>query len=110
MPNLQTVCGAMIVQMKITLGATYPELEWAMAQQEAGKSASDFSGREAEVMAIYLKFNTANKHKMRIAYSGVRDSFDSAEVMFVIYGCGELSIAHDENPAERAGFLKAVRR
>ena len=46
------------------LGATYPELEWAMAQQEAGKLASDFSGREAEVMAIYLKFNTANKHKM----------------------------------------------
>jgi len=46
------------------LGATYPELEWAMAQQEAGKSAADFSGREAEVMAIYLKFNTANKHKM----------------------------------------------
>src|SRR5210317_1783433 len=46
------------------LGATYPELEWAMAQQEAGKTASDFSGREAEVMAIYIKFNTANKHKM----------------------------------------------
>jgi NAD+ synthase len=46
------------------LGASYPELEWAMAQQEAGKSVSDFSGREAEVMAIYLKFNTANKHKM----------------------------------------------
>ncbi len=46
------------------LGATYPELEWAMAQQEAGKSPSDFIGREAEVMAIYLSFNTANKHKM----------------------------------------------
>ena len=47
------------------LGATYPELEWAMAQQEAGKSPTDFSGREAEVMEIYLKFNTANKHKMQ---------------------------------------------
>jgi len=35
-----------------------------MAQQEAGKSDSDFSGREAEVMAIYFKFNSANKHKM----------------------------------------------
>ncbi len=46
------------------MGATYPELEWAMAQQEAGKSPTDFSGREAEVMEIYLKFNTANKHKM----------------------------------------------
>ena len=46
------------------LGASYPELEWAMAQKEAGKSASDFSGREAEVMIIYNRFNTANKHKM----------------------------------------------
>ena len=46
------------------LGASYPELEWAMSQHEAGKSAADFSGREAEVMAIYLRFNTANKHKM----------------------------------------------
>ena len=46
------------------LGATYPELEWAMAQQEAGKSTTDFTGLEAEVMEIYLKFNTANKHKM----------------------------------------------
>ena len=36
-----------------------------MAQQEAGKSPTDFSGREAEVMEIYLKFNTANKHKMQ---------------------------------------------
>jgi NAD+ synthase len=35
-----------------------------MAQQEAGKSALDFSGREAEVMTIYNRFNTANKHKM----------------------------------------------
>jgi NAD+ synthase len=35
-----------------------------MAQQEAGKSPTDFIGREAEVMEIYLKFNTANKHKM----------------------------------------------
>ena len=46
------------------LGATYPELEWAMAQQEAGKSPTDFTGREAQVMEIYLQFNTANKHKM----------------------------------------------
>jgi NAD+ synthase len=35
-----------------------------MGQQEAGKSGSDFSGREAEVMTIYNRFNTANKHKM----------------------------------------------
>ena len=35
-----------------------------MAQQEAGKLPSNYLGREAEVMEIYLKFNTANKHKM----------------------------------------------
>ena len=46
------------------LGASYPELEWAMEQQEAGKSPKYFSGREAEVMTIYNRFNTANKHKM----------------------------------------------
>ena len=46
------------------LGATYLELEWAMAQQEAGKLPSNYLGREAEVMEIYHRFNTANKHKM----------------------------------------------
>jgi len=46
------------------LGASYPELEWAMEQHEAGRSQQDFSGREAEVMTIYNRFNTANKHKM----------------------------------------------
>ena len=46
------------------LGATYPELEWAMTQNEAGKKASDFKGREAEVKVIYNRFHTANTHKM----------------------------------------------
>ncbi|OED42712.1 NAD(+) synthase [Chromatiales bacterium (ex Bugula neritina AB1)] len=46
------------------LGATYPELEWAMSQQQQGKITEDFSGREAEVMAIYLRLNAANQHKM----------------------------------------------
>ncbi|NAS29461.1 NAD(+) synthase [Flavobacteriaceae bacterium R38] len=46
------------------IGATYPELEWAMKMVEEGKSISDFEGREKEIMTIYLKFNTANKHKM----------------------------------------------
>jgi len=46
------------------IGATYPELEWAMEQQIAGKNAEDFSGREKEVMEIYLRFNRATQHKM----------------------------------------------
>jgi NAD+ synthase len=43
------------------IGATYPELEWAM----------DFSGDEAmiserqqEVLKIYRRFNSINQHKM----------------------------------------------
>ena len=46
------------------LGANYDELEWAMTQQEAGRTPQDFSGREQEVMQIYLKLNRANRHKM----------------------------------------------
>jgi NAD+ synthase len=46
------------------LGATYDELEWAMAEDENGKSASDFSGRQSEVFEIYKRLNRQNKHKM----------------------------------------------
>lgn len=46
------------------IGATYPELEWAMAQAEAGASQDDFKGREAEVFAIYQKLHRGNRHKM----------------------------------------------
>ena len=46
------------------IGASYPELEWAMKMHEAGKKTSDFDGREAEVFGIYKKYNSANKHKM----------------------------------------------
>lgn len=46
------------------IGATYPELEWAMEQQEAGKTASYFEGRDKEVMEIYLRFHKATQHKM----------------------------------------------
>ncbi|MEY5043400.1 MAG: synthase, partial [Bacteroidota bacterium] len=49
------------------LGATYPELEWAMQYLA---SASDIAGpesltpRQREVLAIYRRLNTANRHKM----------------------------------------------
>lgn len=46
------------------IGASYPELEWAMEQQKAGKEPSYFKGREAEVMQIYTRLHKANRHKM----------------------------------------------
>jgi NAD+ synthase len=59
------------------IGATYPELEWAMeyvdeytAYDETGQEYFDdreafmLNDREKEVLAIYLSFHNANKHKM----------------------------------------------
>jgi NAD+ synthase len=47
------------------LGASYDELEWAMEEQEKGKTSENFSGREKIVFEIYQKLNTINQHKMR---------------------------------------------
>ena len=44
------------------IGATYPELEWAMTYN--GKESS-LSKREIEILAIYRKLNKANQHKMK---------------------------------------------
>jgi NAD+ synthase len=46
------------------IGASYPELEWAMEQQDLGKSPEDFEGREKEVFSIYIRLNRINQHKM----------------------------------------------
>jgi NAD+ synthase len=46
------------------IGASYPELEWAMRMREQGKSIQDFSGREKEVFLIFRSLNSTNKHKM----------------------------------------------
>jgi len=46
------------------IGASYDELEWAMAQTENDKKISDFEGRKAEVMHIYTHLNRINQHKM----------------------------------------------
>ncbi|MND91357.1 NH(3)-dependent NAD(+) synthetase [compost metagenome] len=46
------------------LGASYDELEWAMREDENGKSADDFSGREKIVFETYKRLNTVNQHKM----------------------------------------------
>lgn len=46
------------------LGASYDELEWAMLEDEAGKTANDFSGREKVAFEIYKRLNKTNQHKM----------------------------------------------
>lgn len=43
------------------LGATYPELEWAM---EFTGDESSLTARQCEVLAIYRRFNRVNRHKM----------------------------------------------
>lgn len=47
------------------LGASYDELEWAMLQDEKGKTINNFSGREQVVFSIYKRLNSANRHKMK---------------------------------------------
>jgi len=47
------------------LGANYDELEWAMLEDEAGKTANDFSGRQKTVFEIYKRLNKINQHKMK---------------------------------------------
>lgn len=47
------------------IGATYPELEWAMEVAEKGTvDVTSFTPRQQEVFAIYSKLNMANQHKM----------------------------------------------
>lgn len=47
------------------LGATYPELEWAMHFEADANVTEEFlSDRQREILEIYRKFNSANKHKM----------------------------------------------
>ncbi len=43
------------------IGASYPELEWAMAF--SGEEAA-LAERQRQVLAIYRRYNAANKHKM----------------------------------------------
>lgn len=45
------------------IGATYPELEWAMSVHESNK-ASDFSGRKKEVFELYDRLNRLAQHKI----------------------------------------------
>ena len=45
------------------IGASYPELEWAMAYIEANEQ-SPLTDRQHEVLDIYRRFHRANQHKM----------------------------------------------
>lgn len=47
------------------IGASYDELEWAMHQDDLGKSAENFEERKLEVFQIYTRLNRANQHKMK---------------------------------------------
>ena len=46
------------------IGASYPELEWAMQQKDEGKTVDDFDGRQREVFQIFMRYNRNNQHKM----------------------------------------------
>ncbi|WP_268848899.1 NAD(+) synthase [Flavobacterium aestivum] len=46
------------------IGATYDELEWAMAIEEQKIASNSFTARELEVLNIYKKLNKNNQHKM----------------------------------------------
>ncbi len=46
------------------IGVSYDELEWAMKFLATGASHEDLSDEQQHVISTYLKFNTANKHKM----------------------------------------------
>lgn len=46
------------------IGATYDQLEWAMKQDDLGKTAQDFDGEMERVFRLYKALNNANQHKM----------------------------------------------
>ena len=46
------------------LGASYDELEWAMQEDEKGKTLENYTEREKKVLHIYKRLNTNNQHKM----------------------------------------------
>ena len=48
------------------IGASYPELEWAMQFVESEQASTVvLSERQKEVLSIYRRMNAANRHKMR---------------------------------------------
>ncbi len=48
------------------IGASYPELEKAMQYDAEGVHPENLSGREREVLELYIRRNRANRHKMQL--------------------------------------------
>jgi NAD+ synthase len=46
------------------IGATYPELEWAMQFDASGSTETEISERQMTVLAIFRRMHKANRHKM----------------------------------------------
>ncbi|MDT8411876.1 MAG: NAD(+) synthase [Vicingaceae bacterium] len=46
------------------IGASYPELEWAMDFVNTNSTETNLTNRQKEVLTIYKKLNAANQHKM----------------------------------------------
>jgi len=46
------------------IGASYPELEWAMALRDSGSEPADLSERQRKVLSIFDHRRAANRHKM----------------------------------------------
>lgn len=46
------------------IGASYPELEWAMVHIESGAPDAGLDPRQRKVLEIYHRFHRANRHKM----------------------------------------------
>jgi NAD+ synthase len=46
------------------IGATYPELEWAMEFEKNPKTLESLTDRQREVLALYRRMHRANLHKM----------------------------------------------
>ena len=42
------------------IGASYPELEWAMKMKDEGKTEADFEGRQKEAFKIFMRYNQSN--------------------------------------------------
>ena len=47
------------------LGASYPELEWAMENYKNISEINNLSDRQKVVMDLYVKFHKQNQHKMK---------------------------------------------
>lgn len=47
------------------IGASYPELEWAMQQVGGEDETKMWTPRQVEIMGIYRRLNRANQHKMK---------------------------------------------